>query len=327
MTYQVYVGIDVSKAKFDMAWINKTNDKPKTKQFTNDKKGINVFAKWIIKQSKHPAKDTLIVMEATGVYHETLAYALHELNFNIAIVNPAYSKQFSNAMGSHNKTDKQDAKMLAQYAMITNPQLWQPDSDEVRYLKQLIARLEALEKDKQRECNRLEKLKATNHDVFLLESLTEMIDHLDTAIAKVQQKIDTHINNHPDLKQGYDSLISIPGIGVKTTPSLLSLFQSKDFNSASQCTAFVGLAPVHNESGVFKGRSRISKKGSPKIRAKLYMCAVVAITHNPDVKALYERLLARGKNSMVALTACMRKLLHICYGVMKHGSKFQTQVG
>lgn len=327
MTYQVYVGIDVSKAKFDIAWINKTNDKAKTKQFSNDKKGFSVFAKWITKQSKQQAKDTLIVMEATGVYHENLAYALHKLNFNIAVINPAYSKQFSGAMGNHNKTDKQDAIMLAKYAIMTNPQLWQPDSDEVRYLKRLIARLEALEKDKQRECNRLEKLKAIEHDEFLLESITEMIDNLDTAIAKVQEKIDTHINNHPDLKQGYDNLISIPGIGVKTTPSLLALFKSKDFSSASQCTAFVGLAPVHNESGMFKGKSKISKKGGSKIRAKLYMCAVVAITHNPDVKAVYERLLARGKNSMVALTACMRKLLHICYGVLKHDSKFKTQVG
>lgn len=326
MTYDVFVGIDVSKAKYDVAWITNSTDKPKSKQFTNDDTGFDVFSKWITKQSKVTADKTLIVMEATGVYHENLAYRLHELGFKVAVINPAYAKQFAGAMGSHTKTDKQDAKLLSQYACMKQPDLWKPDSDEVRYLKQLIARLDALEADKRREQNRLEKLMATKHDEFLIESLEDMLENIDKALTKIQDKIDTHIDNHPDLKQAYDNLMSIPSIGVKSAPRLLNLLKSKQFDTASKCASFVGLTPVQNQSGVFKGKSRISKKGNGKLRAKLYMCAIVAIKHNPDVKAQYERLLANGKCKMVALIASMRKLLQICYGVVKHNSKYQSQI-
>ncbi|MDP8162295.1 transposase [Pasteurella skyensis] len=149
MTYKVYVGIDVSKSKFDVAWVNKGSKKPKTKQFTNDTKGFDIFHRWIIKQSKKEAKDILVLMEATGVYHENLAYALYDMGFGVSIINPTYVKQFASAIGNHSKTDKQDAKVLAQYASIKEVRLWEPEPEDVRYLKQLIARLDALEMDKQ----------------------------------------------------------------------------------------------------------------------------------------------------------------------------------
>ncbi len=327
MTYAIYVGIDVSKAKFDVAWINKGSKKAKTKKFTNNAKGFEIFHQWITKQSKTEAKDILVLMEATGVYHENLAYALYDMGFGVSIINPTYVKQFAGAVGCHNKTDKQDAKILAQYASIKEIRLWEPEPKDVRYLKQLIARLDALEMDKQREQNRLEKLlSSSNNDAFILASVKEVLENLDNVIEKVQAKINEHINNNPDLKSGFEHLTSIPGIGEKVAPRILNLLKSKQFNSASECVAFVGLTPVQKQSGLMKGKPRISKKGNSTIRSKLYMCAMTAIRYNPDIKAQYERLLANGKCKKVALVAAMRKLLQICYGVMKHNSRYQSQV-
>jgi len=111
------------------------------------------------------------------------------------------------------------------------------------------------------------------------------------------------------------------------TRYMLAMLRSRDFDSASQAGAFVGLVPVHNESGIsVRGKPTISKTGNAKVRAKLYMAAVVAIRHNPDIRAQYECLLARGKCKMSALVAAMRKLVHICFGVLKHQKPFQAQI-
>lgn len=331
MTYQVYVGIDVSKAKFDVTWLdnngNKVKNKAHSKTFTNDAKGFAVFHTWLVKQSTNKqAKTCFIVMEATGVYYENLAYELHGKGYTVAVINPAYAKQFAGAIGSHHKTDKQDAYVLAQYAQTRQPDAWQPPPEHVRQLKQLLVRLETLKTDRQREANRLEKLQVTDTDGIVIGSIQRLLTVYDEQIQLIQAKIDEHIDNHPDLKSGYDNLTSIPSMGKVSAPTILSLLLSKDFKDASQCASFVGLTPMQQQSGVFKGRSRISKKGDSKIRAKLYMCALSAITYNPDVKHLYDRLLARGKCKKVALIAAMRKLLQICFGVIKHQSKYKPQV-
>ena len=109
---------------------------------------------------------------------------------------------------------------------------------------------------------------------------------------------------------------------------MIALFRSRDFSSAKQYSAFIGLNPVMRESGSsVRGRSRLSKTGNAKIRAKLYMAAIVAIQHNPDIKQQYERLLRKGKTKMAALCAAMRKLVQICFGVLKHQNSYQSQVG
>lgn len=332
MTYQVYIGIDISKAKFDATWLNtegkKVKNKAHSKTFTNDEKGFAIFTKWLAKQSTNKKPDEcLIVMEATGIYYENLAYDLHSKGYTVAVINPAYAKQFAGAIGSHHKTDKQDAYVLAQYAYTRHPKAWEPEPEHVRKLKYLLDRLDTLKADKKRESNRLEKVESRkSYDKDIAQSIQQVIDTYNEQIDIIQAKIDKHIDNHPDLKSGYDNLVSIPSIGKTVAPNVLSLLLSKDFKDASQCASFVGLTPIHIQSGIFKGRSRISKKGDGNLRSKLFMCALSAISCNPDVKQLYERLLKRGKCKKVALIAGMRKLLQICYGVIKHQSKYKPQV-
>src|SRR5690606_15671623 len=139
--------------------------------------------------------------------------------------------------------------------------------------------------------------------------------------------IDDHIDRHPQLKKDRELMASIPGVGAVISRIMLSLIHSRSFTQARQVSAFVGLVPRIQESGQWKGRSRLSKQGPAKIRAKLYMAAIACAQWNPDIKAQYQRLLANGKSKMQALGAAMRKLVQICFGGVKHQSEYAGAVG
>ncbi len=151
---------------------------------------------------------------------------------------------------------------------------------------------------------------------------------MQTQLKQLQQEIDDHIDWHPALKEDLDLLKSIRAIGPQVGKAMLSVMQTHSFKTAEQLAAYLGLVPVERQSGssVF-GRARLSKAGSPEVRAKLYMAAVVAIRYNAHVKALYERLRARGKAAMSALGACMRKLVHLCFGVLKTRVPYDENYG
>jgi transposase len=157
------------------------------------------------------------------------------------------------------------------------------------------------------------------------ESLTQPIDFLKAEATRLQTALHDHIDPHPGLRQDRDLLLSIPAVGEKTAQRWLALLQSRDFQSADQVTAFLGRVPVEGQSGrSVHRRPRLSKAGAPRIRAALYMAAVVATRHNPHIQARYERLLARGKAKMAALGAAMRKLVQLAFGVLKHQQPYQA---
>ncbi len=138
--------------------------------------------------------------------------------------------------------------------------------------------------------------------------------------------INQHIDQHPGLKQDREFLESIPGIGPVVSRYMLSVLRSRTFASDPQSAAFLGLVPVHHESGSsVRGCARLSKTGNATVRAKLYMAAIVAIQYNPDIQKQYERLLKNGKTKMSALGAAMRKLVQICFGVLKHQKPYRAQ--
>gem|GEM_PF-783383 len=137
-------------------------------------------------------------------------------------------------------------------------------------------------------------------------------------LAKLQQDIDNHVDRHPDLRRDMELLTSIPAVGRQTGTNLLAIVQGHRFDSAEQLAAYLGLVPVEKQSGSsVLGRTRLSKAGPPRIRAILYMPAVVATKYNPHVKTVYDRLVARGKAKMAALGAAMRKLVHLSLASLK----------
>ncbi len=229
-------------------------------------------------------------MEATGVYHEALAYALYEASANVSVVNPAKINHYGKSLGVRRKTDKKDSLVIARYGATQSPPLWSPEPEATRELRALINRLNAVEKDIQREKNRLEKAEISNASVSAILSIQRMLDSLNQEKKRLEDLIKQHIDQDPKLKHNKELLESIPGVGEVISRHMCLILGSRTFESASQCAAFLGLIPVQHESGSsIKGRSRLSKAGDATVRAKLSMAAVVSIRHNPDIKRQYDR--------------------------------------
>lgn len=324
-----FIGIDVSKDKLDIGWLRDVaSGKIKTKVLKNTGDGHQRLIAWLLKTTRARTEDIVITLEPTGIYHEALLYDLHARGFQLFLANPGKARQYAESLNQTHKTDPGDAIMLARYGHAQRHQLslWQPEAPEVRELKVMLRRLDALEKDLQRERNRQEATEFSLSSERVIQSLQDMIRALEAEIAQLQQDIDDHINRFPELKRNRQLLESIKGIGSVMSRELVCLFASKTFSSAKQVAAYVGLIPRLRESGTLKGRATLSKTGSARLRARLYMAAVCASTHNPDIRAQKHRLLKAGKLKMQALGAAMRKLIQICFGVIKHQSEYRPQV-
>lgn len=321
----IFLGIDVAKAKLDCSLLLVPDStKKKSKTFTNNRAGFDNLLKWLNKYQV-PSTDLHAVMEGTGVYHEQAALALSDAGIRVSIVNPAKVKSFAQAIGIQTKTDSMDSFVLARYAALLKPEAWIPPAKEARVLKALLARREAIAHDLQRECNRKEKADATDTPEQIRQSIIDSIEFLRKQLQTLQQEIDDHIDRHPNFRQDFDLLTSIPAVGPQVGGNMLAVMHSHSFESAEQVAAYLGLVPIERQSGSsVLGKTRLSKTGPANIRAVLYMAAVVATRYNPHIKALYERLLARGKTKKSAIGAAMRKLVHLCFGVIKNRTPYQA---
>jgi len=320
----LYLGIDVAKAKLDCCLLlDDASGKRKTKVVNNTKSGVVDLLAWITKQNIS-TEELHVVMDATGVYHEQAALALADTGVIVSIVNPAQVKDFGRGLAVRTKTDGVDSFVLARYGALLKPSAWTPPAPEARMLQALLARRDAIAQDLQRERNRQEKADATDTPELIRKSLEDSIQFLVAQLAQLQQDIDDHINRHPSLKKDMNLLQSIPGVGPQVGGNMLSVLSSHHFESAEQLAAYLGLVPVERQSGSsVLGRAKLSKAGPARIRAVLYMAAVAAKRCNPHVKAVYDRMLARGKCKMSALGAAMRKLVHLCFGVLKTQQPYQ----
>lgn len=323
----IAIGIDVSKNKLDLCWLrDPLTNKKKSKTFKNQPTELNNISNWIRKHTGTEPQDVLVTVEPTGIYHEALIYHLHAQGFNIFAPNPSRVHAYMKAEGIVHKTDKSDAAVLARYGLQTNKRkLWQPEAPKIRALRAMLRRLDALEADRIRELNRLEASMISGSSERVIQSLKEMIRVLEAEIQALQDDIDDHIDQTPELKKNRKLLRSIPGIGPVLSRELVYLLTAKPFLTAKQIACYVGVIPRIQQSGKWEGHTRLSKEGPSRLRAKLYMAAIVAKQHNPIIRDQYDRLLVAGKKKMQALGAAMRKLLHICFGVVKHQQEFQPQ--
>lgn len=321
------IGIDVSKSKLDCVWIrNLAPLKIKSKALPNTAQGHKALLAWAMQQGGVAVDQLHFVMEATGIYHEALAYALHAAGARVSVLNPARVRDFAKSVGIQSKNDTKDAMVVARYGMTQAPALWQPEPPEIRELKALISRLEALKQDIAREDNRLEKATVSAVSTVVLESIRTVRNQLDQERKRVESMIEDHIDKHPGLKQDRALLESIPGVGPVVAQCMVAVLRSRPFEHASQCAAFLGLVPREHQSGTsVYSPPRLSKQGDGRVRAKLYMAAVVAIRYNPTIREQYRRLVGRGKAKKAALGAAMRKLVHLCYGILKHQAPYQSQ--
>lgn len=321
------IGIDVSKQKLDVCWLRDIETlKVKTRVFPNSKAGHQALLEWLAAQTGDACPAITVVMGATGVYHEALAYTLYEAGVDVVVSNPYQVRQFAQSLGKRSKTDKKDSIVLARFLASREHQRWAPEPEAVRHLRALLSRLQALDNDIQRERNRQEKTEQQRSSAKVLESIEKMLTALEAERKRLAKDIDDHIGGHPELKADCDLLKSIPGIGPVLSVELMAALRSREFKSAGQAAAFFGLVPIMHTSGTsICARPKLSKAGGQKLRSKLYMGTIVAARHNPSVVKHYQRLLARGKARMSALCAAMRKLLQIAYGVLKHQTPYDPQ--
>ncbi|ELR0533334.1 IS110 family transposase [Escherichia coli] len=313
----VYIGIDIASKKFDAAELRDGAYRCKT--FENTPTGFTALYNWLKTDS---IPDIHVCLDATGSYGTALATFLYEKNLKVSVVNPARIKGFAASELTRTKTDKADSRLIARFCKAAQPDPWRPVPAPVRKLQVLVRRIGALNGMLRMECNRRE-----NADIDAQESVERMITHLKMELKSVRRAIKEHISNVPELKKQNDLQLSIPGIGAVSASLILSFMASKDFTKAKEVTAFLGLNPRHHQSGTsVRGKTRMSKMGDAKLRCALYMPALVAIKHNPDIRAFGLRLLAAGKPRMLVVGAIMRKLIHIIFGVLKAGTGFSSRV-
>ncbi|WP_083251570.1 IS110 family RNA-guided transposase [Acidihalobacter yilgarnensis] len=317
------VGIDVSKKKLDICVIS--SEKYKTKVLSNTAAGHAELLRWLAGRQLPVA--TPIVLEATGPYSEAVAIALADAGWAVSVVNPARVTGFAQSELSRNKTDQADAKLLAKFAQRAALAIWKPPSREVRELRALVDRLQALIDMRQQELNRLEAL-AQGLPSNVTDMVHEHVAWLDEQIRKLQDAIDDHIDGNPALREDAQLMQSIPGIGKRSTAQFLAYIgDTRRFKSAKALAAFIGLSPKQKQSGAsVRGRTTISRAGHAAARRALYMPGLVAKRHNPVIIALAKRLESKGLAPKAIIGASMRKLVHLIYGVIKSGRPFQAGI-
>jgi transposase len=316
-----FVGIDIAKNSFDIA-TPLDNGKFRTKaKLANNPKGYQVLLDWL---STHSEPSAWVVMEATSVYHQGVADCLHAHGYRVCIVNPAILHQYGKDELRRVKTDKADAKLIARYAQDKHARLreWVPEPAPRRRLRALVRRLEDLQEIQQMESNRLDvaedKVKA---------SIESVISHVKQQIDETRKAIKDNIDDDPDLRQKRDLIVTIDGLGDTTAALILAeLGDPLDYKGPKSIVAFAGLDPRCASSGESVGPTHISKTGSKRLRAGLYMPGMVGLKHNAVLRELKTRMRANGKAPKEIICAAMRKLLHLVYGVLKSGKPFDVDI-
>jgi transposase len=249
---------------------------------------------------------------------------LHERGLTVSVVNPQRTSAYADSQLTRSKTDKVDARLLARFCRREEPNPWEPSSSEQKSLKEMTRGLEQLKKERDRLKNQI----GQSENPTVTGSLDSVLGSINEQIDQLEEAIDKHVESTDTLARNRDLLETIPGIGQTTAALVLAeLGDHERFESARQAAAYAGLTPSHHESGSSVHRKpRLSKVGSSRLRRALYFPAIAALRFNAAVEALGDRLAERGKEKMVIIGAAMRKLLHICYGVLKNQSPFDASL-
>jgi transposase len=311
------LGIDVSKAKLDVCLL-RDDQRPAIKMFANTPSGFEQLVQWV---QQRQVSELHACLEATGRYGEGVALFLHEQGYTVSMVNPAQVKAHAQSQLQRNKTDKQDAALIADFCRKQRPPAWIPPDPVERELQALVRHYDDLKVALQQHQNRLE---AGVTSPLVVAHLQAQVTLLQQQMDEVRRQINDHLDQHPDLKRQRDLLTSIPGLGDLTAAKLLAEFRDiRRFQDVRQLVAFAGLNPRHRQSGSsVRGHPHISKMGRASLRAALYMPAVSALNHNPILRTFAERLRQRGLRGKAVVVAVMRKLLHLVYGILKSGQPF-----
>lgn len=299
----VIVGIDVSKEQLDV-YVH-----PSGESFTvaRDPEGLEALVTQL-----GEAEPELIALEATGGFETVVAAHLGTAGLPVIIVNPAQVRHYAQALGKRAKTDRIDAAVIARFAEATNPEVRALPDEDTRLLASLLARRQQIVQMMVAERQRARHLTAPR----LKKSVNRLLTALQKELAALDKEIDDSIRKSPLWREKENLLKSVPGIGPNIARTLLAELPELGTLTRREVASLVGLAPFTRQSGQWRGKSFIGG-GRSRVRAALFMGAMVARQHNPTLRAFFERLVAAGKPRMVAMIAVARKLLTILNAIVR----------
>ncbi|WP_047544825.1 IS110 family transposase [Psychroserpens sp. Hel_I_66] len=323
------LGIDVSKLSLSLSLGHLTNDLSKKfeshEDDSNDLTGYKTIVKWL-ERSLDTSVNFIIVMEATGVYHQHVAHYLYERGYDICIMQSGRVKRYAQSLDQRSKTDALDCRMLSMLGLERAPRLWHPPSLSLQELKALSRERSSLLKDRTVETNRQGALlSGVSQSARASKRHKARVKLLNLQIESIEQEMRALILEDQELKRKLCYLESIPGISFISAATIVG--ETLGFESVTngkQLASYAGYDVVLREFGNFKGKTRISKKGNIYIRAALHMPSMTCVRCNPTLKAFYNRLKPNKAKPLVALVAVQRKLLILMFTLWQNEENYDA---
>jgi transposase len=317
------VGIDVAQDELVVCigrmYNNWTPELYGHKNFPNTAKGFIALKGWVTKLS-HPAIEVRYVMEATGVYHESLAYFLSEGGDHLSIILPNKISNYSRTLDVKTVTDKTASEAIARFGLERVLDNWEPPRGIYKKLRQLTRERDQVVQTRTVAKNQLhaEQSEAYPNKTSIART-KKHISFLDKQEQEVKQELLQLIKEHPEVKKVVIILCSVPGIGLLTAATILGETNGFDLiRNKRQLASYAGFDVKEKQSGTsVKGKSRISKRGNKYLRKAMHMPALAAIRNDERFKAIFARIVSKNGIKMKAAVAVQRKLLEMTYTVYK----------
>jgi len=321
------LGIDIAKdsfvASFTVLLTGQIVKHKGTKLFKNNKDGFEKFLNW---SKKFQAQDVKLsfTMEATGVYYESLAYYLFGKDYTVHVLLPNKAKKFAESLNIKSKTDKIDAKILGQMGVERNLEEWVLSSKIYRKLKTITRERQRLVEQKTMIKNHLHAEEHTAEPMkTTIRRMKSHMKYINTQIEKIEKELKKIIASDNYISSKIEKVTTIPGVGFLTAVTIVAEAQGFDnFSSAKQLNSYAGYDIIIKESGKWKGKTRISKKGNSHIRRVLYMPSISTSMRSKTFKKFHSRLTEKKENGLIVATAVQRKLLTLIYALWKNDTEY-----
>jgi len=327
-----FVGIDVSKSKFDLALI-KGQDKDHVIQgvFNNTHKGINAMSKFLEKEHHVQLSETIFCMEFTGVYCRPLTSFFVDQDCHVWIEMPV---NIIRSLGlQRGKNDRVDAHRIALYAYKNRDdiKLWKPQRDVILQLRDLLALRERLITSQKALTNPIEELIAMGGKsaaARVRKNCQKTLSSIEKEIEQIDKELDGTIKGDPHLKELFQLATSVPGVG-KLTALFMICFTNEFsmYTNPKQLACYCGVAPFEHSSGTsVRGRTRVSHMANKVLKRMLHMGAMSVIKRDPELSDYYQRKVGQGKNKMLVINAVRNKIIHRLCAVIKRGYGYQSEI-
>lgn len=306
----ITAGIDIAKAHLDLCILDRLSHE----RFDYDQAGLELL---IDRLKEHQVQ--LVVFEATGRLEAHLMVALAQTSIAYHCTNPRQIRDFAKAMNQLNKTDKVDARIIAQFARDIRPKPQSMPEKTQLTLKACLTRYQQVMTMRVAERHRLSR----TDDPFARDLIQKSIEYLNEQISTCDKQIKKLLKENPATQSKVKQLVSVPGIGQRTACRLVAMLPELGQCNRQQIARLVGVAPINRDSGTMRGKRMIGG-GRKTLRTALYMPVLVAVKHNPILRDAYEHLLAQGKAKKAALVACMRKLIILLNTMVRNNKNWEA---